>query len=100
MKRIAILGSTGSIGRSTLSVVESFSGRFQMATLAAGRTVDLAFEQAQRWRPRLISVAAESHAENLKLRMKSAGITGTDVVHGADNREGRDFSRAEQFSYT
>jgi 1-deoxy-D-xylulose-5-phosphate reductoisomerase len=83
MKRIAILGSTGSIGRSTLSVVESFPDRFQVATLAAGRNVDLAFEQAQRWRPRLISVAAESHAENLKLRLKSAGITGIEVVHGA-----------------
>src|SRR6201981_436601 len=83
MKRIAILGSTGSIGRSTLSVVESFPDRFQVVTLAAGRNVDLAFEQAQRWRPRLISVAAESHAENLKLRLKSAGVTGTELVHGA-----------------
>src|SRR6201981_2328957 len=83
MKRIAILGSTGSIGRSTLSVVESFPDRFQVVTLAAGRNVDLAFEQAQRWRPRLISVAAESHAENLKLRLKSAAVTGTEVVHGA-----------------
>jgi len=83
MKRIAILGSTGSIGRSTLSVVESFPDRLQVVTLAAGRNVDLAFDQAQRWKPRVISVAAESHAENLKLRLKSAGITGTEVVHGA-----------------
>src|SRR5579864_1142621 len=83
MKRIAILGSTGSIGRSTLSVVESFPERFQVVTLAAGRNVDLAFDQAQRWKPRVISVAAESHAENLKLRLKSAGVTGTEVVHGA-----------------
>src|SRR5258708_4769625 len=83
MKRIAILGSTGSIGRSTLSVVESFPERFQVVTLAAGRNLDLAFDQAQRWRPRLISVAAESHAENLKSRLKSARITGVEVTHGA-----------------
>jgi 1-deoxy-D-xylulose-5-phosphate reductoisomerase len=83
MKRIAILGSTGSIGRSTLSVVESFPDRFQVVTMAAGRNVDLAFEQAQRWRPQLISVAAESHAENLKLRLKNAGVTGVEVTHGA-----------------
>jgi 1-deoxy-D-xylulose-5-phosphate reductoisomerase len=83
MKRIAILGSTGSIGRSTLSVVESFPDRFQVVTLAAGRNLDLAFEQAQRWRPQVISVAAESHAENLKLRLKSAGVNGIEVVHGA-----------------
>jgi 1-deoxy-D-xylulose-5-phosphate reductoisomerase len=83
MKRIAILGSTGSIGRSTLSVVESFPERFQVVTLAAGRNVELAFEQAQRWRPRTISVAAESHAANLKSRLKSAGITDIEVTHGA-----------------
>ena len=83
MKRIAILGSTGSIGRSTLSVVESFPDRFQVVALAAGRNLDLAFEQAQRWRPRLVSVAAESHAENLKSRLKSARITGVEVTHGA-----------------
>src|SRR5438093_6467126 len=83
MKRIAILGSTGSIGRSTLSVVESFPDRFRVVTLAAGRNVELAFEQAQRWRPRVISVAAESHASNLKSRLKSAGITEIQVTHGA-----------------
>ena len=83
MKSIAILGSTGSIGRSTLSVVESFPDRFQVVSLAAGRNVDLAFEQAKRWRPRVLSVALESQAENLKHRLKSAGITGIEVVHGA-----------------
>src|SRR5450432_3309939 len=82
MKRLAILGSTGSIGRSTLSVVESFPDRFQVATLAAGRNLDLAFAQAQRWRPKLISVAAESHANNLKTRLHEAGITGIEVTHG------------------
>lgn len=83
MKRLAILGSTGSIGRSTLSVVESFPDRFQVAALAAGRNVELAFEQAKRWRPRIISVAAESHADNLRARLKSIGIADTEIVHGA-----------------
>jgi 1-deoxy-D-xylulose-5-phosphate reductoisomerase len=83
MKRIAILGSTGSIGRSTLSVVESFPDRFQVVTLAAGRNLELAFEQAQRWHPRVISVSAESYAQNLKSRLKAAGITEIEVTHGA-----------------
>jgi len=83
MKRIAILGSTGSIGRSTLSVVESFPDRFQVVTLAAGRNLDVAFEQVRRWRPNLVSVALESHAENLKTRLKSAGVSGIEIVHGA-----------------
>ncbi|HET9306686.1 MAG TPA: 1-deoxy-D-xylulose-5-phosphate reductoisomerase, partial [Candidatus Sulfotelmatobacter sp.] len=52
MKRIAILGSTGSIGRSTLSVAEAYPDRFQITTLAAGSNLEAAFEQAQRWRPR------------------------------------------------
>jgi 1-deoxy-D-xylulose-5-phosphate reductoisomerase len=82
MKCIAILGSTGSIGRSTLSVVDSFPNRFQVLTLAAGRNLDLAFEQAQRWRPRIVSVALESHAENLKTRLKSAGVSEIEIVHG------------------
>jgi 1-deoxy-D-xylulose-5-phosphate reductoisomerase len=79
MKRLAILGSTGSIGRSTLSVVESFPDRFQVATLAAGRNLDLALEQAQRWRPQIISVATESDAATLKSKLNS---THTEVVHG------------------
>src|SRR5690348_954303 len=83
MKRIAILGSTGSIGRSTLSVVESFPDRFQVVTLAAGRNLDLAFEQAKRWRPRVISVAAESHANNLRTRLNENGISDIEITHGA-----------------
>ena len=66
MKRIAILGSTGSIGRSTLSVVESYPDRFQIATLAAGNNVELAFEQAVRWKPRVVSVAEEAAAHTLR----------------------------------
>jgi 1-deoxy-D-xylulose-5-phosphate reductoisomerase len=54
-----------------------------VVTLAAGRNLDVAFEQVQRWRPKLISVALESHAENLKTRLKSAGVSGIEIVHGA-----------------
>ena len=46
MKRIAILGSTGSIGKSTLKIVEAFPDRFSVVTLAVGINVELAFEQA------------------------------------------------------
>jgi len=82
MKRISILGSTGSIGRSTLSVVESYPERFQITALAAGRNVDAAFEQTQRWKPRLVSVAAEADAQDLRARIKTAGISGVEVAHG------------------
>jgi len=83
MRRIAILGSTGSIGRSTFSVVESHPERFQVVSLAAGKNVDAAFDQAKRWKPRLISVAAESDAETLRTRLRTAGISGVEISHGS-----------------
>ena len=57
MKHICILGSTGSIGTSTLSIIERYPERFAVASLAAGRNLDLAFAQCQRWRPLLVSLA-------------------------------------------
>jgi 1-deoxy-D-xylulose-5-phosphate reductoisomerase len=83
VKRISILGSTGSIGRSTLSVVESYPERFQTVALAAGRNVDAAFEQAKRWKPRLISVAAEADAELLRTRLKASGLHDITVAYGS-----------------
>ena len=83
MKRIAILGSTGSIGRSTLSVVESYPDRFEVATLAAGKNTELALEQALRWKPRVVSVADESDADALRARLRAAGLPEIEVVHGA-----------------
>ena len=82
MKRIAILGSTGSIGRSTLSVVGSFPDRFQIVALAAGRKLEAAFEQARRWRPRVISMAEEKDADLLRSRLKNVGLGEIEVVHG------------------
>ena len=83
MKRIAILGSTGSIGRSTLSIAESYPERFRIVTLAAGSNCDAAFEQASRWRPRLISMASEAHADTLRSRLTNVGLRGIEVLHGA-----------------
>ncbi len=82
MKRIAILGSTGSIGRSTLRVAESYPDRFEIVTLAAGSNLDAALEQAQRWKPRVISMASEQDSETLRLRLKKEGLSEIEVVHG------------------
>jgi 1-deoxy-D-xylulose-5-phosphate reductoisomerase len=83
MKRIAILGSTGSIGRSTLSVAESYPERFQIVALAAGNNLEAAFEQARRWRPRVISIASERNADALQARLKKDGLSEIEVVQGA-----------------
>jgi 1-deoxy-D-xylulose-5-phosphate reductoisomerase len=82
MKKLAILGSTGSIGQSTLSIVEQFPQRYSVASLAAGRNLDEAFAQALRWRPKLVSLATEELAAQLSARLKQAGVTGVEVVYG------------------
>jgi 1-deoxy-D-xylulose-5-phosphate reductoisomerase len=83
MKRISILGSTGSIGRSTLSVVETYPERFEVIALAAGRNIDAAFEQARRWKPQLLSVADEQDAETLRTQLRKAGLAEVSIVHGS-----------------
>jgi 1-deoxy-D-xylulose-5-phosphate reductoisomerase len=82
VKKLAILGSTGSIGHSTLSICESFPDRYQVISLAAGSNIDVAYAQCLRWRPKAISLAAEELAATLKSRLKAAGITGIEVLHG------------------
>ena len=84
MKRLAILGSTGSIGQSTLSIVEQFPDRYSVAALAAGRNLDQAFAQAVRWRPRIISLATEELAEELALRLRQAGVHGIETAYGTE----------------
>jgi 1-deoxy-D-xylulose-5-phosphate reductoisomerase len=83
MKRIAILGSTGSIGRSTLSVVESYPDRFEIATLAAGNNSELALEQAVRWKPRVLSLAREQDAATIRAKLRGLGLSEIEVVFGA-----------------
>ena len=82
MKKIALLGSTGSIGRSTLSICESHPERFHPVAFAAGSNLDAAFAQCMRWRPQLISLATEELAAQLSSRLRNEDI-GTEVVHGA-----------------
>ncbi len=83
MKRIAILGSTGSIGTSTLKIVETYPERFSVAGMAAGSNLELAFSQAMRWRPKVISVARAQDAEKLSQRLRVSGAHEIEVVHGA-----------------
>ena len=82
-RRIAILGSTGSIGVSTLKIVEAYPERFSVVSLAAGRNVDNAFEQCRRWLPKVVSMATEQAAAELRSRLQSAGID-TVVLFGSE----------------
>lgn len=73
-KGVAILGSTGSIGRQTLEVIADASGRFRAVALAAARNVETLAQQARRFRPQLAAILDESRADDLKAR-----LAGTDV---------------------
>ncbi len=76
MKRkvITVLGSTGSIGVSTLDVVRQFRHRFAIDGLAAGGNVDLLAEQIDEFRPRVVSVLSEQHARDLARRLSASSL--------------------------
>ena len=82
MKRIAILGSTGSIGRSTLNVVENNPERFQLLTMAAGSNTEAALNDARRWKPKVLSLASEQDAEKVRKQLKAEGLGEIEIVHG------------------
>lgn len=82
MKRIAILGSTGSIGRSTLSVIESNPQRFQLVAIAAGANVEAALDQARRWKPKVLSLAHEKDAERARKQLIAEGLGEIEIGHG------------------
>ncbi len=77
MKRIAILGSTGSIGRSALAVVEAHPGRLRIVGLAAGANAARLVEQAARFRPQAVAMATE--AALAEARAALAAREGVDV---------------------
>ena len=82
MKRIAILGSTGSIGRSALAVVDAHPSRLQVAALAAGDNAALLAEQINQYKPRVAAIATATGLDRLRPALSSA--TTTRVLSGAD----------------
>jgi 1-deoxy-D-xylulose-5-phosphate reductoisomerase len=93
MKKIAILGSTGSIGQSTLSVVEKYSDRFSVVALAAGNNIDLLEQQVRRFKPTVVSLSDPGSAEILKKRFHGmkirifSGIEGLIQVAAAEDAD-------------
>ena len=79
MKRIAILGSTGSIGRSALAVVEAHRDRVQVVALAAGENATLLAEQIAGHEPALVGVATEAARDELARRL--TGVVAGASVH-------------------
>lgn len=92
MKRLAILGATGSIGEQTLAVAQAFPDRFRVTAMAAGRRVAKLADQVRRFRPELVAVADAAAAGALrdclgadapKIEWGEAGLEAV-AVHDAD----------------
>ena len=81
MKYLAILGSTGSIGRQCLSVVDALAPRFGVVALAAGGNLDELIGQIERYQPELVSVADEKKADALSSRLREKGIDKLPAIH-------------------
>ncbi|HEV2983066.1 MAG TPA: 1-deoxy-D-xylulose-5-phosphate reductoisomerase, partial [Vicinamibacterales bacterium] len=75
MKRIAILGSTGSIGQSALAVVDAHADRLQVVGLAAGENAELLAAQIARYRPRAVAMATGDALDRLRALGSVAGVT-------------------------
>jgi len=93
-RRLAILGSTGSVGEQTLAVASEFPDRFRVVALGAGRNVAKLAEQVRRFRPELVSIASEegacelreglgSQGQGVEIGVGSAGLDGV-ATHPAD----------------
>jgi 1-deoxy-D-xylulose-5-phosphate reductoisomerase len=84
MRSLSILGSTGSIGRQTLSVVESLPGQFRILALAAGSNLDELLPQIERHHPELVSVATPKLADEVSRRLGEKGIALPAIHHGRE----------------
>jgi 1-deoxy-D-xylulose-5-phosphate reductoisomerase len=82
LKRISILGSTGSIGQSTLSVVEKYPDRFKVVALSAGNNIDLLEKQVRRFRPSLVSLSGEASAGVLRTRLSDLKVRILSGIEG------------------
>jgi 1-deoxy-D-xylulose-5-phosphate reductoisomerase len=81
VKQLAILGSTGSIGRQCLSVVEALPGQFVVCALAAGANLDELIGQIERHRPELVSVSDAAKADELAERLRKKHISPRPAIH-------------------
>jgi len=83
MRTLVVLGSTGSVGVSTLDVAARHPDRFEVLAMTAHRRIDLLFEQCRQFAPRYAVAADADHAEMLRTRVRAAGLS-TEVLAGAE----------------
>ena len=84
MENISILGSTGSIGRSTLDVVDKSGGKFNVRGLAAGRNLDLLCRQVEKFKPKIVSLERKEDADEFRRNCKEYALRITYGQEGAE----------------
>ena len=84
--RVAIAGSSGSIGTQTLDVIAQSPDKYEVVALGVGSSVDMVVEQARRWKPRVVVVADETARSKVAAQLPGVHISSdlADVVHDAD----------------
>ena len=82
MKRLAIVGSTGSIGQNTLRVVEHLSDRFRVFALAANSTVDLLAEQTAAFHPSVVAITDATRVDAFRNCCRERGVSGSRSGNG------------------
>ena len=89
-RRVSVLGSTGSVGVSTLDLLDKAGAQVELTALTAGRNVDRLVEQALRWRPRLAVIEDEAKHPELRDRLRGSGVEtacGAEAVAAAAAEE-------------
>ncbi len=84
MEKVAILGSTGSIGRSSLEVIEKLGHRFRVVGLAAGRNTQLLEVQVEKFRPKFVSLGKKEDAEEFRRKLKRDSIEVLSAEDGVE----------------
>lgn len=84
MKKIAVLGSTGSIGTQALEIVRERKDEFEIVALAAGSSIDALEQQVLEFCPKVASLKKEEDAQELRRRLTQQGVYTTEVVHGME----------------
>jgi 1-deoxy-D-xylulose-5-phosphate reductoisomerase len=87
-KRVAILGSTGSIGCNALELIGQLEGRFEVTGLAAGRNTRLLLEQAARFKPKIVSLESRADAEEFRRKLGGGPLKVTFGQDGAEEVAG------------
>jgi len=87
MKHITVLGSTGSIGISTLDVIARHPNRFKVIALTANTQVDRILEQCRKFSPRYAVMVDETAAQQLADQLKQQDISGVEVLSGVEGLE-------------